>query len=63
MSGIYQLNQATGSVTLPISGNTFIGTTPNSELFSVDPAGTVTIYGTEVEVVQYRYRIICYYWF
>jgi hypothetical protein len=46
MSGIYQLNQATGSVTLPISGNTFIGTTPNSELFSVDPAGTVTIYGT-----------------
>jgi hypothetical protein len=35
MSGIYQLNQATGSVTLPISGNTFIGTTPNSELFSV----------------------------
>lgn len=46
MSGIYQLNQATGSVTLPLSGNTFIGTTPNSELFSVDPAGTVTIYGT-----------------
>ena len=46
MSGIYQLNQATGSVTLPSSGNTFIGTTPNNELFSVDPAGTVTIYGT-----------------
>jgi len=46
MSGIYQLNQATGSVTLPSSGNTFIGTSTNSELYSVDSSGTVTIYGT-----------------
>ena len=46
MSGIYQLNQATGSVTLPISGNTFIGTSDNSELYTVDSAGNVTIYGT-----------------
>ena len=46
MSGIYQLNQATGSVTLPDSGNTFIGTSTNSELYSVDSSGTVTVYGT-----------------
>jgi hypothetical protein len=46
MSGIYQLNQATGSVTLPSSGNTFIGTSTNSELYSVDSSGTVTVYGT-----------------
>lgn len=46
MSGIYQLNQATGSVTLPVSGNTFIGTSDNSELYTVDSAGNVTIYGT-----------------
>ena len=46
MSGIYQLNQATGSVTLPSSGNTFIGTSDNSELYTVDSAGNVTIYGT-----------------
>lgn len=46
MSGIYQLNSATSSVTLPTSGNTFIGTTPSSELYSVDSSGTVTIYGT-----------------
>jgi hypothetical protein len=45
MSGIYQLNQATGSVTLPVSGNTFIGTSDNSELYTVDSAGNVTIYG------------------
>lgn len=46
MSGIYQLNQATGSVILPVSGNTFIGTSDNSELYTVDPTGNVTIYGT-----------------
>lgn len=46
MSGIYQLNQATGSVTLPISGNTFVGTSDNSELYTVDSAGNVIIYGT-----------------
>ncbi len=46
MSGIYQLNQATGSVTLPSSGNTFIGTSTNSELYSIDSSGTVTVYGT-----------------
>jgi hypothetical protein len=46
MSGIYQLNQATGSVTIPDSGNTFIGTSTNSELYSVDSSGTVTVYGT-----------------
>jgi hypothetical protein len=46
MSGIYQLNQATESVTLPNSGNTFIGTSTNSELYSVDSSGIVTIYGT-----------------
>jgi len=46
MSGIYQLNQATGSVILPVSGNTFIGTSDNSELYTVDSAGNVTIYGT-----------------
>tara|TARA_R110000744_G_scaffold211534_3_gene330644 strand:+ start:1281 stop:2918 length:1638 start_codon:yes stop_codon:yes gene_type:complete len=46
MSGIYQLNQATGSTTLPSSGNTFIGTSTNSELYSVDSSGAVTVYGT-----------------
>ncbi len=46
MSGIYQLNQPTDSVILPVSGNTFIGTSDNSELYTVDSAGNVTIYGT-----------------
>ena len=46
MAGIYQINQQTGSVTLPTPGNTFIGTSNNSELYTVDSSGNVTIYGT-----------------
>jgi hypothetical protein len=46
MAGIYQINQQTGSVILPTPGNTFIGTSNNSELYTVDSSGNVTIYGT-----------------
>lgn len=46
MSGIYQLNQATGSATSPSSGSTFIGTNHTNQLFTKNSSGTVTVYGT-----------------
>lgn len=46
MAGIYQINQQTSSATPPSAGNTFIGTSDNSELYTVDYLGNVTVYGT-----------------
>jgi len=46
MSGIYQKQVNSGSVTAPGSGNTLISVNESGELFTKESSGAVTVYGT-----------------